>query len=118
MTRRSGLIVSGMTITHGYPFTAAISESAIPVFPLVGSTIVDFPGTRSPAASAASIMARPIRILDAVSRVRRLEFAQNRGAAIADDSVQPNQRGAADQVGYGICDLHVGPSSFGDDVRR
>src|SRR5262245_12621594 len=44
-----------------YPLTAATNASAMPVLPLVGSTIVDTPGSIRPSRSAASIIARPIR---------------------------------------------------------
>src|SRR5262245_37890460 len=59
--RRSGLIDSGIVSTHSYPFTAATKASAIPVFPLVGSTITVSPGVMSPSRSAASIIESPIR---------------------------------------------------------
>ena len=45
-----------------YPFTAAARAKPIPVFPEVGSMIVQ-PGLSSPAVSAASIMRLPIRSL-------------------------------------------------------
>ena len=49
------LIVSGITITTLYPFNLPINESAIPVFPDVGS-IITLPSFNKPSLSAASII--------------------------------------------------------------
>ena len=57
MLRRSTLIVSGIIIIILYPFNEEISAREIPVFPLVGSTIVP-PGFSLPDFSAASIIPR------------------------------------------------------------
>jgi hypothetical protein len=57
---RSLLIVSGMVSTTLYPRAAPTIASAIPVLPLVASTIVP-PGLSWPDLSAASTIATPIR---------------------------------------------------------
>jgi len=59
---RSALIVSGMARTTSYPRAAPTIARAMPVFPLVASTIVP-PGWSSPDASAASTIATPMRSL-------------------------------------------------------
>ena len=56
------LMLSGMTSTSLYPFTAATMARPMPVLPLVGSMIVP-PGLSAPDFSASSIMARPMRSL-------------------------------------------------------
>ncbi len=56
------LILSGIVQMHRYPLSDAAMARASPVFPLVASTIVP-PGLSVPAASAASIIATPIRSL-------------------------------------------------------
>jgi len=48
---------------NSYPRAAQTIARAMPVLPLVGSTITDLPGSISPSASAASIIATPIRSL-------------------------------------------------------
>ena len=58
---RSRLIPCGSVSTSSYPFAAHTIASAIPVLPLVASTIVVRPGSIRPSASAASIIATPIR---------------------------------------------------------
>src|ERR1700761_4016781 len=60
--RRSTLIVSGIVSAHRYPRAAHTMASAMPVLPLVGSRMM-VSGLISPAFSAASIMATPIRSL-------------------------------------------------------
>ena len=57
------LIVSGMARTTLYPFAAPTIARAIPVFPLVGSTITVLPGSMLPWFSASRIIARPMRSL-------------------------------------------------------
>ncbi len=51
----------GMDSTSSYPRAAQTKASAMPVLPEVASTIVVRPGSIRPSASAASIMATPIR---------------------------------------------------------
>ena len=60
---RSRLIPSGRVRTSSYPFAAHTNASAIPVLPLVASTIVVRPGSIRPSHSAASIIDTPIRSL-------------------------------------------------------
>ena len=52
-----------MVRISSYPLAAQIIASAMPVLPLVGSTITDLPLVSSPLASAAPIIAAPIRSL-------------------------------------------------------
>ena len=59
-TRRSIDIDAGIVRTSLYPLVAATKASAMPVLPDVGSTSVVRPGAHRPAASAASIMERPM----------------------------------------------------------
>ena len=54
------LMVSGIVSTTRYPRAAPTIASAMPVLPDVASTMVP-PGLSCPDASAASIMATPIR---------------------------------------------------------
>src|SRR5581483_10495261 len=60
--RRSSVAFSGITHVRGYPFSLATSASEIPVLPLVGSSSAR-PGSSSPEASAASIIASATRSL-------------------------------------------------------
>ena len=60
--RRSFDMVSGIVSTTSYPRAAPTIASAIPVLPLVASTIVP-PGPSDPSASAASMIETPIRSL-------------------------------------------------------
>ena len=60
--RRSRLMLSGMVTTRRYPRAAHVNASAIPVLPLVGS-ITTVSLVIRPSASAASIIATPIRSL-------------------------------------------------------
>jgi hypothetical protein len=60
--RRSMLMVSGMVSTQPYPREAAAKASAMPVLPLVASTM-DIPGLSSPRSSASQTMADPMRHL-------------------------------------------------------
>ena len=60
---RSRVIPSGSVRTQWYPRAADTIASAIPVLPLVGSTITERPGSIRPSASAASIIATPMRSL-------------------------------------------------------
>src|SRR3954453_11287258 len=53
----------GRVSTRSYPRAAHTKASAIPVLPLVASTIVVRPGSIRPSASAASIIATPMRSL-------------------------------------------------------
>src|SRR3954463_10146969 len=53
----------GSVSTRSYPLAAATKASAMPVLPLVASTIVVRPGSIRPSASAASIIATPMRSL-------------------------------------------------------
>ena len=55
MATRSPLIPSGITTSILYPLTAATIERALPVLPLVASTMVS-PSCSSPSPSARSIM--------------------------------------------------------------
>lgn len=59
-TRRSMDMDAGIVSTSLYPLRAATAASAMPVLPLVGSTSVVRPGAMMPAASAPSIMDRPM----------------------------------------------------------
>ena len=59
-------MLSGIVSTHLYPLAAATNASAMPVLPLVGSTIVP-PGLSCPDASPASIIATPMRSLTLLS---------------------------------------------------
>ncbi len=61
--RRSIDMLSGMTRISGYPLAAQTKARAMPVLPLVGSTIVVLPGMMRPWASSASIIATPMRSL-------------------------------------------------------
>ncbi len=56
------LIVSGMVRVRGMPRAAATKARAMPVLPLVGSTI-STPGLSSPFFSASQIMLAPMRHL-------------------------------------------------------
>ena len=58
--RRSILILAGMVKVSLYPFAAATNANAMPVLPLVGSTI-DMPDFSKPFSSASAIIALPIR---------------------------------------------------------
>ena len=58
--RRSMDMVSGMVRVMGYPQAAATKARAIPVLPLVGSTIC-LPAFRTPRFSASQTMAAPMR---------------------------------------------------------
>ena len=60
--RRSLLMVSGIVRTHLMPRAAHTIARAMPVLPLVGSTMT-VSGPMRPASSAASSMATPIRSL-------------------------------------------------------
>ena len=51
---------AGMVRMRVYPLRAATNARAMPVLPDVGSTRVVRPGAMRPAASAASIMERPM----------------------------------------------------------
>src|SRR3954464_4639165 len=53
----------GSLSTRSYPLAAQTKASAMPVLPLVASTIVVRPGSIRPSASAASIIATPMRSL-------------------------------------------------------
>src|SRR5215213_5160578 len=53
----------GSVRMRSYPLAAQTNASAMPVFPLVASTIVVRPGSIRPSASAASIIATPMRSL-------------------------------------------------------
>ena len=59
---RSSVAFSGITQVRGYPFSLATSASEMPVLPLVGSSS-SRPGSSSPEASAASIIAFAMRSL-------------------------------------------------------
>ena len=59
-TRRSTDMVSGMVSVMGMPRAAATKASAMPVLPLVGSTI-SLPGPSTPRFSASQISAAPMR---------------------------------------------------------
>ena len=60
--RRSTVMLSGMVRIRRYPLAAQTNARAMPVLPDVGSTRTA-PGPMRPSASAASIMARPMRSL-------------------------------------------------------
>ena len=53
----------GMVMTRSYPFAAHTKASARPVLPEVDSTMTLRPGSIRPSASAASIIATPMRSL-------------------------------------------------------
>src|SRR4029453_18429442 len=72
--RRSMLIVSGIVSVSGMPRAAATNASAIPVFPLVGSTIA-LPGPSSPRFSASHIIAAPRRHFTEYAGLRPSIFA-------------------------------------------
>src|SRR6478672_4898989 len=67
---------SGSVRTRSYPRAAQTIASAIPVLPLVGSTITERPGLISPSSSAASIIATPIRSLTEPPGLKYSSFAQ------------------------------------------
>ena len=58
--RRSTLMLSGIVKMQRYPFAAQTKARAMPVLPLVGSTITLSP-VSLPACSAFSIMLKPMR---------------------------------------------------------
>ena len=58
-----------------YPRAAHTIASAIPVLPLVGSTISERPGSIRPSASAASIIATPIRSFTDPAGLKYSSFA-------------------------------------------
>jgi hypothetical protein len=64
-----------MVSNNLYPRTALTNANAIPVLPLVGSTMVA-PGLILPSRSAASIMATPIRSLTEASGFRLSSLAK------------------------------------------
>jgi hypothetical protein len=53
-------MVSGMVNTQRYPWAAATYARPIPVFPLVGSTMI-IPGRSRPFSTASLTIAAPIR---------------------------------------------------------
>ena len=106
VARRSGLIVSGMMITQGYPLTAATKARAIPVFPLVGSTIVDLPGNQLAGFLGRLDHGEADAILHAIARIGRFQFSENRGVTVPDDPIESNEGRAANQICHGRCDLH------------
>ena len=59
-----------------YPFAAAIAASPIPVFPDVGSIMVE-PGFNFPSASACSIISFAIRSLTDPAGLKYSSFASN-----------------------------------------
>jgi hypothetical protein len=62
MAARSRLMPLGMTTSIRYPFTAPTMLNALPVLPLLASTMVS-PGWSSPSRSARSTIQRAIRAL-------------------------------------------------------
>jgi hypothetical protein len=60
MWRRSTVIVSGMVKMQRKPWAAATYARPIPVFPLVGSTMI-MPGRSRPFCTASLIIAAPMR---------------------------------------------------------
>ena len=78
--RRSRLIVSGMVSTSGMPRAAQTMARAMPVLPLVGSTIT-VSGPIRPAACAASIMATPMRSLTLLAGLKNSSLAATSAGA-------------------------------------
>ena len=78
----------------------------MPVLPEVGSTITLRPGTRRPSASAASIIARPMRSFTDPAGLHRLELAEDHRPRPLRDPPEAHQRGAPDQVRDGVGDRH------------
>ena len=72
---RSILIVSGSTMMILYPFAAAIAASPIPVFPDVGSMIVE-PSFKRPFSSASSIISFAILSLTLPDGLKYSSFAR------------------------------------------
>ena len=67
-------MLSGIVTINRYPRAAQVNASPIPVLPLVGSMITDCSLSR-PCASAASIIATPIRSLTDQSGLKLSSFA-------------------------------------------
>ena len=76
MLRRSILMVSGRTMIRRYPFAAAIAARPIPVFPDVGSIMVE-PGFNFPSFSACSIISFAIRSLTDPAGLKYSSFARS-----------------------------------------
>src|SRR5271170_2037078 len=74
---RSRLIPCGSVSTRSYPLAAHTNASAIPVLPLVASTILVRPGSILPSASAASIIATPMRSLTLPPGLNASSFANS-----------------------------------------
>ena len=68
------LIVSGMVRTHLIPRAAQTIARAMPVLPLVGSTMT-VSGPMRPASSAASIIATPMRSLTELAGLKNSSLA-------------------------------------------
>ncbi len=79
---------------------AQTKASAIPVLPLVASTIVVRPGSIRPSASAASIMATPMRSLTEPPGLNISSLAKIcRRAVVGHEALQLDHRRAADVIG-------------------
>src|SRR4051794_8217667 len=97
---------SGRVRISSYPRAAQTIASAIPVLPLVGSTITERPGLTSPASSAASIIATPIRSLTEPPGLKYSSFAQTWAAVSlpspslcrATSGVPPTTADASDPI--------------------
>src|SRR5687768_69973 len=96
-------MLSGIVRMRRYPFAAATHARAIPVFPLVGSTIVVTPGWMTPSSSARSIIATPMRSLTENPGLND-EFADKYSGRISREPRQPHQGRVADQFRCVICD--------------
>ena len=90
---RSRLIPCGSVSTSSYPFAAHTIASAIPVLPLVASTIVVRPGSIRPSASAASIIATPIRSFTLPPGLADSTFPYNRTPSLR--SLSPSSPGSS-----------------------
>ena len=83
--------------------------SAMPVLPLVASTIVP-PGLSWPERLGGVDHRDADAVLDAVGRVVELQLGRDRGAGALADPVEPDQGGVADELGDVVVDAHgTGP---------
>ena len=96
---RSRLIPCGSVSTRSYPFAAQTNASAIPVLPLVASTIVVLPGSIRPSRSAASIIATPIRSFTLPPGLNASSLANSSTSSSAATLGQLHHRRAPDVLG-------------------
>ena len=78
---------------------AHTNASAMPVLPLVASTIVVRPGSIRPSASAASIIATPIRSLTDPPGLNISSLPKTLAAAVGHEPRELHHRRAADVLG-------------------